>query len=165
LYHAAQSVQYNLGYDFYELTDKSAFVNVCKRYGLEPWKGSKLEASQTVEKAAIALGASQVGFAQIDPMYLYEGASYPPEMKYVIVTFIRWSPEGDKRRDTILGGADNRICSSRQFFLDSGEHAVEILNREGPCRFDVILFTSDPDEVPAGTGESASPSAPRTPPR
>jgi len=119
LYHAAQSVQYNLGHDFYELTEKSAFVNTCKAYGLEPWKGSELEASKTVEKAAIALGASQVGFTQIDPNYLYEGASYPPEMKYVIITFIRWSIEGDKRRDTVLGGADNRICSSRQYFLDS----------------------------------------------
>jgi len=117
--HAAESVQYNLGHDFYELTAKSAFVNVCERYGLEPWKGSKLEASQKVEKAAIALGASQVGFAQIDPMYLYQGASYPPEMKYVIVTFVRWTHEGDRRRDTALGWADNRICSSRQYFLDS----------------------------------------------
>jgi reductive dehalogenase len=150
LYHAAQSVQYNLGYDFYELTDKSAFVNVCKRYGLEPWKGSKLEASQTVEKAAIALGASQVGFAQIDPMYLYEGASYPPEMKYVIVTFIRWSPEGDKRRDTILGGADNRICSSRQFFLDS---ALRNFIRGLGYRESVIYGLSIPLAVNAGMGE------------
>ena len=67
LFHAAQSVQYNLGFDFYELTDKSAFVNVCERYGLEPWKGSKLEASQKVEKAAIALGARQVGLRNIIP--------------------------------------------------------------------------------------------------
>ncbi len=150
LYHAAQSVQYNLGYDFYELTDKSAFVNTCKRYGLEPWKGSKLEASQTVEKAAIALGASQVRFTQINPMYLYEGVSYPPEMKYVILTFIRWSPEGDKRRDTILGGADNRICSSRQFFLDS---ALRNFIRGLGYRESVISGPSIPLAVNAGMGE------------
>lgn len=148
--HAAESVQYNLGFDFYELTAKSAFVNVCERYGLKPWKGSKLEASQKIEKAAIALGASQVGFAQIDPMYLYEGASYPPEMKYVIVTFIRWSPEGDRRRDTALGWADNRICSSRQYFLDS---ALRNFIRGLGYRESVISGPMIPYAVNAGMGE------------
>lgn len=46
LYYAAFSVQYNFSYDFYELTDKSAFVNVYERYGLKPWKASRLEASK-----------------------------------------------------------------------------------------------------------------------
>ena len=150
LFHAAESVQYNLGFDFYELTAKSAFVSVCERYGLEPWKGSKLEASQKVEKAAIALGASQVGFTQIDPMYLYEEASYPPEMKYVIVTFIRWTPEGDRRRDTALGGADNRICSSRQYFLDS---ALRNFIRGLGYRESVLNGLSIPHAVNAGMGE------------
>jgi reductive dehalogenase len=148
--HAAQSVQYNLGFDFYELTAKSAFVNVCERYGLEPWKGSKLEASQRIEKAAIALGASQVGFAQIDPMYLYEGASYPPEMKYVIVTFIRWAHEGDRRRDTALGWADNRICSSRQYFLDS---ALRNFIRGLGYRERPLIGPQIPFAVKAGMGE------------
>jgi hypothetical protein len=57
LYNAAFSVQYNFSFDFYELTDKSAFVNVYERYELNPWKGSRLEASKKIEKAAIALGA------------------------------------------------------------------------------------------------------------
>ena len=148
--HAAESVQYNLGFDFYELTAKSAFVNVCERYGLEPWKGSKLEASQKVEKAAIALGASQVGFTQLDPMYLYQGVSYPPEMKYVIVTFIRWSPEGDRRRDTAMGWTDNRICSSRQYFLDAAlRNFIRGLGyRERPLSGPQIPFA-----VNAGLGE------------
>lgn len=148
--HAAESVQYNLGFDFYELTAKSAFVNVCERFGLKPWKGSKLEASQKIEKAAIALGASQVGFAQIDPMYLYEGASYPPEMKYVIVTYIRWTHEGDKRRDTALGWADNRICSSRQDFLNS---ALRNFIRGLGYRESVIRGPFIPYAVNAGMGE------------
>jgi reductive dehalogenase len=150
LYHAAQSVQYNLGFDFYELTDKSAFVNVCERHGLEPWKGSKLEASQKVEKAAIALGASQVGFAQMDPMYLYKGASYPPEMKYVIITYIRWSLEGDKRRDTVLGGAENRVVSSREFFLTS---SLRNFIRGLGYRESVIGGPMIPFAVNAGMGE------------
>jgi reductive dehalogenase len=150
LHNAAQSVQYNLGHDFYELTEKGAYVNVCKRYGLEPWKGSKLEASQKVEKAAIALGASQVGFAQIDPMYLYKGASYPPEMKYVIITYIRWSLEGDKRRDTVLGGAENRVVSSREFFLTS---SLRNFIRGLGYRESVIGGPMIPYAVNAGMGE------------
>jgi len=150
LYYGAQSVQYNLGHDFYELTEKSAFVDVCQRYGLEPWKGSRLEASQKVEKAAIALGASQVGFTQLDPMYLYEGASYPPEMKYVIVTFIRWSLAGDKQRDTVIGGAENRVCSSRQFFLDS---ALRNFIRGLGYRESIINGLHIPYAVNAGMGE------------
>jgi reductive dehalogenase len=71
-------------------------------------------------------------------------------MKYVIVTFIRWSPEGDKRRDTILGGADNRICSSRQFFLDS---ALRNFIRGLGYRESVIYGLSIPLAVNAGMGE------------
>lgn len=41
----------------------------------------------------------------------------------------------------------------RQFFLTAGEHTLEILNREDGPRFDVILFTDDPDYVPQGTEE------------
>lgn len=114
LYYAAFSVQYNMSFDFEELTEKSAFRNVHEVYRLKPWEGSRLEASKRIEKAAIALGASQVGFTMLDPMYLYEQAKYPPEMKYVIMIFSRWSPEGDRRRDTALGAMDNRICTSRE---------------------------------------------------
>ena len=118
LYYAAYSVQYNFSFDFEELTEKSAFRNVYKAYGLEPWQGSKLEASKKIEKAAIALGASQVGFTMLDPMYLYKQApQYPPEMKYVIMTYSRWSPEGDRRRDTALGAMDNRVITSREWSM------------------------------------------------
>jgi reductive dehalogenase len=117
LYNAAYSVQYNFSIPFEELTEKSAYVNVQERYGLDPWKASELEASRKVEQAAIALGANQVGFAMIDPLYLYDGVAYPPEMKYVIVLLTRWSPQGDKRRDTALGAMDNRMCSSREWML------------------------------------------------
>lgn len=116
LYYAAYSVQYNFSFSFEELTEKSAFTNVHERYGLDPWNGSRLEASRKIEKAAIMLGASQVGFTMLDPMYLYKQAQnqFPPEMKYVIVLLTRWSPQGDNRRDTALGAMDNRVCSSRE---------------------------------------------------
>lgn len=150
LYYAAFSVQYNFSFNFYELTDKSAFVNVCERYGLKPWKASRLEASRKIEKAAIALGASQVGYTLIDPMYLYEGISYPPEMKYVIVIFTRWTPEGDRRRDTALGGMDNRICSSRENFIVS---ALRNFIRGLGYREDVLRGPHLAYGVLAGLGE------------
>ncbi len=114
LYYAAFSTQYNMSFGFDELTEKSAFKNVHEAYGLKPWQGSRLDASKRIEKAAIALGASQVGFTMLDPTHVYVQAEYPPEMKYVIMIFSRWSPEGDRRRDTALGAMDNRICTSRE---------------------------------------------------
>ena len=50
-------------------------------------------------------------------MYLYEGISYPPEMKYAIVIFTRWSADGDRRRDTAIGGLDNRVAASRENYI------------------------------------------------
>ncbi len=38
----------------------------------------------------------------------------------------------------------------RQFFLEAGNHTLEILNREDGPRYDVILLTNDRDYVPQG---------------
>ncbi len=44
---------------------------------------------------------------------------------------------------------------ARQFFLTAGEHVLEILNGEGPCRFDAILLTNDAAFIPSGIGGRA----------
>jgi reductive dehalogenase len=119
LMNAAFSVQYNFSFDFYELTKKTAFSNVSKSFDLGPWQGTKEEASKKVENAAIMLGAAQVGFTTVDPLFVYDGVPLDPEMKYAIVFFTRWSPEGNRRRDTALGAMDNRVCTSRENFTMS----------------------------------------------
>jgi reductive dehalogenase len=151
LFFAAFSTQHNFHMSFEELTDKSAFKNVYKAYGLESWQGSKLEASKKIEKAAIALGASQVGFTMLDPKYLYKQAQqYPPEMKYVISLLTRWSPEGDRRRDTAIGAIDNRICCSREnLMLDALRNFIRGLGyKQMP-----LMAPQIPAAIQAGLGE------------
>jgi len=41
----------------------------------------------------------------------------------------------------------------RQFFLDAGDHTMELLNREDGPKCDVFLLTSDRDYVPQGLEE------------
>ncbi|NQT53323.1 hypothetical protein HQ576_14795 [bacterium] len=83
---------------------------------------------------------------------------------------VRFDRPGEARKldDTeyLFGGSDNKgkrwawspvyvkgKGKPRQFFLDAGEHVLEILNREDGPRFDVILLTNDRDYVPVGMEE------------
>lgn len=116
LMYAAYSLYYDLLSNLDEFTEKTSFVNICKRTGANAWQGSKLKASDMIEKAGKALGASQIGFAEVNPLYLYvrKDKEYPPEMKYVIVILTEWSPEGIKRADTAIGTMANRVQAFRE---------------------------------------------------
>ena len=81
---------------------------------------------------------------------------------------VRFDSEGKPRdllkTEFLFGGSDSKPVrwawspvfvkgKPRQFFLDRGEHVMEILNREDGPRFDVILLTNDRDYVPQGLEE------------
>jgi len=76
---------------------------------------------------------------------------------------VRFDKVGAPHSDAFLFGSDDsskpprwgwspvrESGQPRQFFLDAGDHTLEILNREDGPRFDVILLTDDPDYVPQG---------------
>lgn len=81
---------------------------------------------------------------------------------------VRFDREGQPRtleppQEYLFGGSDSKPVrwawspvfvkgkgTPRQFFLDAGEHVLEILNREDGPRYDVILLTNDRDYVPVG---------------
>lgn len=114
LLYAAFSLYYDNYVDFEELTKQTGFVNITQRTGSDPWRGTPREASNMIEKAARALGASQVGFTLTDPYYLRGNIDYPPEMKYVIMILTEWAPEGTKRADSGLGTMANRTQTVRE---------------------------------------------------
>ena len=95
-----------------------------QQLGLPPWQASKQEASHTVEKAGIQLGAAMVGFTEINPLWTHKYASISPDaekltmegmnailperMKY-IVSFIGVNPPDlTLRNQTELGAAGDR---------------------------------------------------------
>ena len=84
LFYAAYGAYLGFNFDLEELSEKTQYTNLVERLGAKPWQGSKLEASRMIESAGMALGASQIGFAEVHPMILYDGVELPPEMKYVI---------------------------------------------------------------------------------
>lgn len=114
LMYAAYSLYYDLVSNLDEMTAKTAFVNIVSQTGAPPWKGSKQEASNLIEKAGKALGASQIGFTLLNPLYVREGKEYPAELKYVITILTEWSPEGIKRADTALATMANRVQTFRE---------------------------------------------------
>ncbi|MCP4753811.1 MAG: reductive dehalogenase [Proteobacteria bacterium] len=101
-------------FDLDELTKKTQYVNLVERLGIDPWQGSKQEASDMVESAGKALGASQIGISLVDPRLQYKGVKIPKELKYAISIVSQWSPEGNRRVDTPLGNMSNRSGWIRQ---------------------------------------------------
>lgn len=114
LFYAAYANQYSRLLDFYELTDKTAWVDTIERFGVEPWRAGELENSAMLDQAARALGASQVGFTLLDPLFVYHDVGYDPDMKYVIMVLTEWAPEASKRMDTTIGDVENRIKTFRE---------------------------------------------------
>jgi reductive dehalogenase len=61
-----------------------AYVPTPEQLGIERWEGSEEEASAMVEHAAIQLGAVQVGFAALEPLWLYSNVRVDAEAKELI---------------------------------------------------------------------------------
>jgi reductive dehalogenase len=120
LFYAAYGNFMGYDFDYDEVAQKTQYVNLVERFGVTAWRGSKQEASDMIEKAAKALGVSQVGFTLVDPMILYDNIELPPEMKYVIVLLIEWPPESSRRVDTPLGRMGIRVTWFRQQNVDWG---------------------------------------------
>lgn len=100
------------------------YVPTPKDLGVERWKGTEEEASNTVEQAGIHCGAAQVAFTTVEPKWLYAGVTIDPDIdeietrdrqvfvperfKYVIVCTIQVPPVLAKRAPSELGNAADR---------------------------------------------------------
>lgn len=115
-------------YDGIEKVSKIVSVQVHPpdKLGVPRWEGTDAEASEMVEAAAIHLGALQVGYAAVNPLWLStmarfdpvaekikttaEGLTIIPErFKYVVVMAVPVPQAAARRATSFIGGAANRV--------------------------------------------------------
>lgn len=136
--------------------------------GLEPWQASKQEASHTVEKAGIQLGAAMVGFTEINPLWTHKYASFSPDvekltmegmnailperMKYV-VSFIGVNPPDlTLRNQTELGAAGDR--AGYEAAMMANTRIMRFIKGLGYEAIDAMPFTPViPYAIASGLGE------------
>ena len=158
-------------YDGIEQVNKIISVQVHRpdKLGVPRWEGTEEEASEMVEAAAVHLGAIQVGYTAVNPLWLFptvrfdpaaakvttssEGMTIIPERyKYVIVMAVPTPLAAGRRATSLLGGAANRVgfegyivvrARVKNFIRGLGYGAMEL-----PLNDNAIPFA-----VMAGLGE------------
>lgn len=133
--HYASETYFAAGVDLFKAGMILEFLNIRKtvgalihppeELGMEPWKGTELEASAMLEKAAVHLGASQVGFTALNPYNLEhmvhidsevekiksteDGRILVPEsMRYVVVLVGQVPFDAAARSPSQIGDAADR---------------------------------------------------------
>jgi reductive dehalogenase len=147
----------------------SGQVHTPQELGVEPWQGSEEEASSMVEKAAMHLGAAQVGFTALDLTWLgpnvrissdveaptasREGIFFPPAYKYVIVVAGRAPMWAAKCAPGALGSAADRSGYEEAHMAE--EKLMNFIRGLGYGAFDIHMMGINPIPfaVMAGLGE------------
>lgn len=145
-------------------------VHTPEELGLEPWQGSPEEASTLVEKAALYLGAAQVGFTALDLTWQMphiktstevtrpkispeEGALLLPNYKYLIVVAGRVPIGASKCAPGALGSAADR--SGYEEATIAEEKLINFIRGIGYQAYDIQNWGVNPIPfaVMAGLGE------------
>ncbi len=144
-------------------------VHTPEELGVEKWEGSELEASAMVEKAAIHLGAAQVGFTAIDltwlgpnvsispdvkePVASREGIRFPPSYKYIILVAGRVPLWAAKCAPSSLGSAADRTGYEEAHTTE--EKLINFIRGIGYGASDIHMMGINPIPfaVMAGMGE------------
>ena len=137
--------------------------------GVEKWKGTELEASAMVEKAAIHLGAAQVGFTAMDLTWLGpnvsispdvdepvaggDGVKFPPSYKYMIIVAGRVPMWAAKCAPSSLGSAADRTGYEEAHTIE--EKLINFIKGigYGACDIHLMGINPVPFAVMAGLGE------------
>ena len=137
--------------------------------GVEKWAGSELEASSMVEKAAIHLGAAQVGFTAMDLTWLgpnvsisenvdeptagRDGIKFPPSYKYMIIVAGRVPLWAAKCAPSSLGSAADRTGYEEAHTVE--EKLINFIKGlgYGACDIHMMGINPIPFAVMAGMGE------------
>ncbi len=122
---------YTLDGKYYDGMEKiakivSVQVHPPDKLGIPRWEGCEEEASDLVETAAIHLGAAQVGYAAVNPLWLPDSLQFdssvdaitvskdwktlvPERYKYVIVMVAPVPQAAAMRATSLIGGAADRV--------------------------------------------------------
>jgi len=122
---------YTLEGNYYDGMEKiakivSVQVHPPDKLGVPRWAGSEEEASEMVETAAIHLGAAQVGYAAVNPLWLPDSMIFGPSVenitvskdwktlvperyKYVVVMVSPVPQAAAMRATSLIGGAADRV--------------------------------------------------------
>ncbi|MBW2141813.1 MAG: reductive dehalogenase [Deltaproteobacteria bacterium] len=144
-------------------------VHTPQELGVPPWRGTEEEASSMIEKAAVHLGAAQVGFTAMDLTWLgpnvrissdvekpttsREGIFFPPAYKYVIVVAGRVPMWAAKCAPGALGSAADRAGYEEAHMAE--EKLMNFIRGIGYGAFDIHMMGINPIPfaVMAGLGE------------
>jgi len=145
-------------------------VHTPEELGVEPWQGSEEEASTMVEKAAIHLGAAQVGFTALDLTWLgpnvkispdvdeptasrEQGILFPPSYKYLIVVAGRVPMLTAQCAPGALGSAADRTGYEDANIAE--EKLMNFIRGIGYGAFDIHMMGINPIPfaIMAGMGE------------
>lgn len=145
-------------------------VHTPEELGVETWQGSEEKASAMIEKAAIHLGAAQVGFTALDLTWLgpqvkissdveeptvssEQGIIFPPSYKYLIVVAGRVPMVTAQCAPGALGSAADRSGYEEAHMAE--EKLMNFIRGLGYGAFDVHLLGINPIPfaVMAGMGE------------
>jgi reductive dehalogenase len=160
---------YTLAGDYYDGMEKianivSVQIHPPDKLGVSRWEGSELEASDMLETAAIHLGASQVGYAAVNPLWLPESVSFDPTVdkislskemktliperfKYVVLLAFPVPQAAAMRAMSPIGGAADRVGFEGQimvrervknFIKGLGYEAINIPIPDNPFPFAVM---------------------------
>ncbi len=136
--------------------------------GLPAWEASRQEASRTIEKAGVQLGAAMIGITTINPKWThanvsissevdkltYEGmnAILPERARYMISILGVNPPDLTLRNQTELGAAGDRAGYEAAFM--AATRMIRFIRGLGYEAIDAVPFVSQiPHAVASGLGE------------
>jgi epoxyqueuosine reductase len=160
---------YTLSGNYYDGMEKiadilSVQVHPPDKLGVPPWEGSEEEASEMLETAAIHLGAAQVGYTTVKPIWLPESMRFDPSVdkitvskdwktlvperyKYVVVMVAPIPQAAGRRATSMIGAAADRVGFEgsiiirnrvRNFIKGLGYDAIYLPIPDNPLPFAVM---------------------------
>jgi len=145
-------------------------VHSPEEFGVDPWQGSEEETSALVEKAALHLGAVQVGFTALDLTWQAphmsvssevdvpsasreKGIQFPPDYKYVIVVAGRVPMLAARCAPGAVGSAADRSGYEDAHLAE--EKLMNFIRGLGYGAYDIHMYGANPIpfSLMAGMGE------------
>lgn len=146
----------------------SVQIHPPEELGVKRWEGTPEEASKMVETAAIHLGAAQVGFTAMNPLWMPPFIRFDPDLedvervgpvvavperfRYVVTSIAPVPPVAANHAPSHIGGAADRVGFEGKTII--GERIKNFIKGLGYGAMDLPGFQNEvPFSIMAGLGE------------